>query len=362
MILSNICTPTLVLNKEKTVSNIKRIISKCNKQSLSLRPHFKTHQSHGVGRWFKAFGISKITVSSVDMAAYFAADGWDDILIAFPFNPREYSKIEKLTTRAKITLTIPCIESAKILSEIATTRVDVMIKIDAGYGRSGIYYEETESIINIIKALESNENIKVSGLLTHSGNTYSAGGIDKIITIYNETVERLNKCREITGKKDLLISVGDTPSASVLSEFGEVDELRPGNFVFYDLMQFFIGSCRLEEISIVAACPVVDIQNNRKKVTIYGGGVHLSKEFIIHNNMPVYGMAVKMTGDGWEFFDREIYISGLSQEHGIISSDISLPEEFNIGNIIGILPVHSCLTANLLGSYTLIDGSVIDHM
>jgi len=34
----------------------------------------------------------------------------------------------------------------------------------------------------------------------------------------------------------LLISYGDTPSCSIAENFDEVDEIRPGNFVFYDVM------------------------------------------------------------------------------------------------------------------------------
>ena len=87
--------PTLILNKEKSLKNISKITSKLNKTSISFRPHFKTHQSLEVGRWFKEFGIKKITVSSVTMAKYFSKE-WDDITIAFPINLLEINEINKL--------------------------------------------------------------------------------------------------------------------------------------------------------------------------------------------------------------------------------------------------------------------------
>lgn len=362
MVLSDVSTPTLIMSKAKTLANIEAIKSRCDRQSLDFRPHFKTHQSKEVGRWFRQSGTTKITVSSVDMANYFAMDGWKDILIAFPFNPREYNKIHTLAKSVKLTLTVPCYESARILSELSSVNLDIMIKIDAGYGRSGFRYEDTGSIIKTIKTLEKNDMLNVSGLLCHSGDTYKALNTDEIKMIYDNSVSRLANCRELTERDYLKISMGDTPSASIMSDFGAADELRPGNFVFYDLMQYFLGSCSLNNISIAVACPIVEIQDKRKKIVIYGGAVHLSKEFIIHNGEQVYGLAVKLNEDGWEFFERDIYINSLSQEHGIIKSDTPLPEEFYIGNIIGIIPVHSCLTANLLGSYTLLDNTVIDHM
>ena len=362
MVLNDISTPTLILDKAKTITNLKTIKSRCDKQAVDFRPHFKTHQSKEVGRWFRQAGITKITVSSVDMANYFALDGWKDILIAFPFNPREYEKILTLARRVNLTLTVPCYESAGILSKLASVNLEVMIKIDAGYGRSGIRYDDTASVIKTIEALELNSMLKVSGLLSHSGDTYKASNTDEISKIYKNSVSRLVSCRESAGRDKLKISVGDTPSASIMTDYGPADELRPGNFVFYDLMQYFLGSCSLNNISIAAACPIVDIQDNRKKIVIYGGGVHLSKEYIACNGEPVYGLAVRIKEDGWEFFENNIFVKSLSQEHGLIKSDAPLPDDFYIGNIIGIIPVHSCLTANLLGSYTLLDNTLIDHM
>jgi D-serine deaminase-like pyridoxal phosphate-dependent protein len=43
----------------------------------------------------------------------------------------------------------------------------------------------------------------------------------------------------------------------------------------------------------------------------------------------------------------------LSQEHGIISADIQTQARINYGDFLEIIPVHSCLTANLMLSNTL---------
>ncbi len=362
MDLTRLQTPALLLDKARTIANIKAMILKCNKQNIQLRPHFKTHQSLEVGRWYRELGINKITVSSVKMAEYFASDGWDDILIAFPFNPREIDEINNLGNRIKLGLTVPCIESARLLSEQAIAKLDTMLKIDTGYGRSGVFWEHKDDIIEMVRILESNKNIYVRGLITHSGHTYKAGSPDKVRKIYTDAVKKMNICRDAIKLDNLLISVGDTPSASIIESFLNIDEIRPGNFVFYDLMQYHIGSCSLNDISLIAACPIVDIQNNRRKAVIYGGGVHLSKEYIIYQDKAIYGMAVKLINGGWFPFEKRICLTSLSQEHGVIETDFELPEEFRLGEMIGIIPVHSCLTANLMGAYTLLNGQVIDHI
>jgi len=43
-----------------------------------------------------------------------------------------------------------------------------------------------------------------------------------------------------------------------------VDEIRPGNFVFYDLMQYRIGSCSVGQIAVAMAC--LSLQFIRKEM------------------------------------------------------------------------------------------------
>ena len=60
--------PTMVLNEEVCKSNIARMAAKAKAANVVFRPHFKTHQSREIGEWFRASGVDKITVSSLNMA------------------------------------------------------------------------------------------------------------------------------------------------------------------------------------------------------------------------------------------------------------------------------------------------------
>ncbi|MCD4770474.1 MAG: alanine racemase [Bacteroidales bacterium] len=355
-------TPHLLIDKQKAIRNLKKISVKYRNSGIVFRPHFKTHQSLEIGKWFSAERVKKITVSSVTMAAYFAGNGWDDITIAFPFNIYEYYDIAALAEVARICLTVPSPESAKLLADICVTNIDVMIEIDTGHGRSGTEWDDFDTIKSCADILNSNSHINLSGLLTHSGNTYKAKGVPEIEAIYSETVENINRSHNALGINNLLISVGDTPSSSVVTNFENIDESRPGNFIFYDLMQNNIGSCKLEDISIAAVCPIVDIRRHSGTIVIYGGGVHLSKESVFINNRLVFGLAVKLHENGWDFFPDNNYVTELSQEHGIITGSRNLLNSYNIGDMIGIIPVHSCLTANLMGEYYMFNGTRIDHL
>jgi D-serine deaminase-like pyridoxal phosphate-dependent protein len=173
---------------------------------------------------------------------------------------------------------------------------------------------------------------------------------------------RLKK-QYLPGFPEIIISVGDTPSCSQLPIAKGTDEIRPGNFVFYDVMQFALGSCSLNAIAVALVCPVVSLHYDRKQAVIYGGAVHLSKEQTLFppSHEPIFGLAVAWNGKKWDTGTLLGKVSSLSQEHGIISLT---QQGYNLkpGDLVAILPVHSCLTANLMRDYINLDGDVIETM
>ena len=88
-----ITRPTLIIDEVKARKNIAFMADKAKKYNLLFRPHFKTHQSATVARWFREMGVNHIAVSSLAMAHYFYQHGWDDIHIAFPYNLLEHQKL-----------------------------------------------------------------------------------------------------------------------------------------------------------------------------------------------------------------------------------------------------------------------------
>ena len=127
--MENIIEPTLIIDKKKCLSNIQRMSEKAKSHNLIFRPHFKTHQSAEVGNWFRDFGITAITVSSVSMAQYFSKANWHDITIAFPLNIREIDRINSIDPQVRLNLTIENQEAIEIAGPKLTREVGVFLKI-----------------------------------------------------------------------------------------------------------------------------------------------------------------------------------------------------------------------------------------
>ena len=115
--MKTILKPTLLLDKVRVIRNIERMVEKANTNHVRFRPHFKTHQSAIIGDWFRARGVESITVSSLDMAWYFAQCGWKDILVAFPVNILEIDKINALAADIHLHLLVESPETVQFLEE-----------------------------------------------------------------------------------------------------------------------------------------------------------------------------------------------------------------------------------------------------
>ena len=358
--LMNISVPTAVIDREKARENIRAMAAKAAKQQIRFRPHFKTHQSAAIGDWFKNEGVREITVSSVRMAAYFADHGWDDILIAFPVNLREAEEINRLAGLVNLSILVESEEAVNELDKRLQSEVSVWVKVDTGMGRAGILCEMEEEVEAICRKILASPTLKLTGLLTHAGQTYHVSTTQEILGLYAESNRYINELKNFLVLKlgvKLQVSVGDTPGCWLSEDLGAVDEIRPGNFLLFDAMMMDLGVCSSDQVAIAVACPVVAKHPWRNEIIIYGGAIHLSKEYLLHEEQPIYGYAVEIGNVGWEFQGRENYVISLSQEHGIVHLSDELFGRVKIGDLIGIMPVHSCLAVDTLGHMLDFDGN-----
>lgn len=355
--------PVLLLNEKIAKQNLEVMVGKFRNAGVEFRPHFKTHQSRQLGRWFRDAGVKSITVSSLAMARYFAGDGWDDITVAFPVNIRRMDLIRDLAQRVNLHLLVEDPESVAALGVEKELKVSVWIKIDVGTGRTGIPYHAIEQIENVISAISKFGNLQFSGFLAHPGHTYSAGNIEEINEIHLESVQRMTGLKERFGRQfpALRISLGDTPSAGVATDFTGIDEFRPGNFIFYDLMQEHLGACGIEDIAICMACPIVALHPDRKEIVIHGGAVHFGKESLSSGGRVHFGLVVANDEQNWRSREIHGFLTALSQEHGIVHMEEQFMKQYKVGDLLTILPVHSCLTADAMGRIYGLEGILYDH-
>lgn len=363
-ILNTLTVPTLLIDERRCRHNIRSMADRALQHKVRLRPHFKTHQSRQIAEWFREAGTDCITVSSLRMAEYFAADGWDDITVAFPVNLPEHDRINRLAERMRLNLLVAGTEGALLLSSALRNPVGVWIKIDAGSRRTGVLPDDRDTINTILDAVEASDNMSFRGFLTHAGQSYSCRSRDEILRVHRESVALMAGVAADyrSAYPRLEVSIGDTPTCSLADDFNNVDEIRPGNYVFYDLMQATITSCSKQDIAIAVACPVVAKHKDRNEIILYGGAIHFAKDSIVTDRgITIYGELVQVNSDSLSEPLDGCYLSKLSQEHGTLVVTEEVFRQINVGDMVAILPVHSCMTANLLAGYTTLGGEKLEY-
>ncbi len=366
--LPKIEKPTLILNESRARRNLARMTAKARQQGVRFRPHFKTHQSLEMGGWFREEGVSSITVSSVDMAFYFAQAGWDDILIAFSANPRQVGMIDELAGKIHLELLVESAETAAFLHQRLAHAVDVWIKVDVGNHRTGIPVEDHTRLLDLARQIGAGSRLRLRGLLTHAGQTYHTTSTGQILEIYRQVVSAMSAAQQALaagGFAQAELSYGDTPSCALAESFPGLSEIRPGNFIFYDLMQYQLQVCPQDDIAVAVACPVVarhaapGAGGTEYRLVLYGGAVHLSKETIEVSGQDSYGGLAYLDPSGWGPLLPGASLYSLSQEHGLARVSAEQFEAVRVGDLLAVLPVHSCLTADLFAEYLTLDGKLI---
>ncbi len=357
--------PTLILNEERARRNIHGMAAKAAANRVRLRPHFKTHQSALIGEWFRDEGIDAITVSSLSMARYFAEHGWENITVAFPFNLREIEELWDLGESCHLELLVESAESVDYLKSRYGRELDLWIKIDAGGNRAGIPAADSAAINRLAELITGSDHLNFKGILSHFGQTYNASSREEAARLYLEGITRMRSVRAAlrkAGYRKTLISVGDTPGCCACEDLYGADEIRPGNFVFFDATQLRIGSCLEDDIAVAVACPVVSRHPDRNEVILYGGAVQLSKETMLDNGIVSYGDVAFPSTDGWTGRIPGAYVRSLSQEHGVVRLPDQAMDHVRVGDLLMILPVHSCLAVAALGEYVTLEGERIGTM
>lgn len=361
----DITRPTLLIDPYRVHANIQRMVEKACAAKVHLRPHFKTHQSAHVGEWFRACGVQAITVSSLDMAAYFARHGWVDILVAFPLNLRQIELVRQLSKSIRLGVLVECTAHVEALAAVVDTTVDVWIKIDSGSRRTGLVWDEPQKIVDLTRKIRNCPVLRLRGLLTHAGETYHSQHPAEVVQRFQRSNQRMNEVRRFlkqNGIDGLEISVGDTPGCSLSDDFEGVDEIRPGNFVFYDAQMARLGACRETDIAAVVACPLVATHPERGEGLIYGGAIHFSKDSLQENGQTLYGWAVLLNEEGWSPRVPQGALVRLSQEHGVLRLPADVLATLSVGDLIGVIPAHICLTVSALGVFRTLQGEWIETL
>ncbi|TFF95358.1 D-TA family PLP-dependent enzyme [Candidatus Thorarchaeota archaeon] len=363
MLIDELQTPALLLDRNRLHSNITRMAKKAEANDVRLRPHIKTHKCIEVANLQRSEGASSITVSTVWEAAAFATSGFDDITLAVPMVRDKVEYVVRLAKSITMNVLVDSASHVEWLDRETTHReaeIGVLIKVDCGYHRCGVD-PDSEYLVELAQKIDTAKWLDFRGILTHAGHAYDATSVEQIRSVAQQeqnVMARVTKRLADNGLGPEVVSIGSTPTMSLAPAIrDEITEIRPGNYVFYDYDQVGLGSCSYTDCALTVLASVIG--NYGDRLVIDAGATALSKDL-----GPVHVDA--KNGYGRVFLDGDIVeptgdrVVSVSQEHGKIRLEPESPlREARPRDCIRILPNHSCLTANLFDSYAVYSGETI---
>jgi D-serine deaminase-like pyridoxal phosphate-dependent protein len=345
---SQLTTPAFLVDKAIVQRNCDRMRQKAAASHVIFRPHVKTHKVVEIGRLQHGGEAGPITASTLAEVEHFAAAGFSDITYAVPIAPE---KVERATGIARsikrLNLLIDSFDALDAI-EAPGFVFDVFLKVDCGYHRAGVDPDDAASVVLAKRMLDS-KNVRFGGVLTHAGHSYNAKNIDEIRAVAKDETAALTRFRQRVGGS-FVRSIGSTPTLSVVDRFEDCEEVRPGNYVFYDAFQSTIGSCRFEDVAVSVLTTVVGSYPERNAIVVDAGALAMSKDTGPDHVNPQFGYGIVCDTSLKPIPTMKLI--ALSQEHGKIATLEPVP----VGTKLRIVPNHSCLTAAMYSTYHVIDG------
>jgi D-serine deaminase-like pyridoxal phosphate-dependent protein len=362
----DLTTPSLILDLDRFRRNAKRMADKAREGGVRLRPHVKTHKCPQIAKFqTEGFG-GAITVSTLAEARDFARAGFADVTYAVPIERGKFAEaIEILRGGVKLNLLTDDAETAKALGDAATTagaEFDVFVKIDCGTHRVGVEPHTAEAV-EIPRVLTDAKSLNFAGILTHAGHSYDVKTVEEIKAVAaherDVMVELAERLRAMSIDVPT-VSIGSTPTMSHIDHFDGIDEIRPGNYIFFDNYQATLGSCSFDDTALTVLAAVIHRDPARRKIVIDAGGIAMSKDRGPVGLDPSCGYGRVLDLDG---VDTGLRLTGVSQEHGVIENvDEAGFSRFKIGDRVRVLANHSCMTAAQHSHYNILErGKIVDQ-
>ncbi len=349
----NISTPALLVDGQQMDMNLREMQSWADTHNVNLRPHIKTHKSIDFAKEQIAMGAKGITVAKLSEAQKMAGAGIDDIFIANQIaQPTKIKDLRRLHEKINLITGMDHEWHIDVLKkEFAdcSKPLPVRIEIDSGFGRCGIKPGDGR-LLELAKHILAKKWLKLEGLFTHAGQSYTAKSKDEVGQIARKEAADILKAKTVLAQNGIeiaTVSVGSTPTAREVISRPGITEARPGNYIFYDGIQQALGSCNFDQCSLFVLATVIS-QPAENKIVCDAGSKALNLDRGAHSSQILDGFGTVLNIDG--------KIKSLSEEHGIIILD--KPEPIKIGSPVLIIPNHACVVANLYDRYHVVDKNL----
>ncbi|MCY3556516.1 MAG: alanine racemase [Gemmatimonadetes bacterium] len=355
--LNKVETPVVLLDETRMMGNLRAMQDLADRHGVALRPHIKTHKSLEIGRRQIGLGASGVTVATVVEAQVFIEGGFEFITVARPVvSPPKWDRLLSAVKAHGTDLRVvtDSKEGIQVAGECAAAHgrtVGLFLKIDVGLHRCGLLPDDPR-IGELAGLIHDHDNLEFRGILSHAGHVYGSKSREEAAGVAEserQTMVAVRDALQADGVPVREVSVGATPAVLAAERFDGITEIRPGNYVFLDLLPIRVGVARVVDVSLTVLSTV--ISRNEHYFVTDAGSKTLTSDTGVHGMTGNQGFGTAYPASGYLESDCEMIVEKVSEEHGMVARN---GFDLAIGSKIRIVPVHSCPVANLARSYAVL--------
>jgi D-serine deaminase-like pyridoxal phosphate-dependent protein len=349
--IGDLDTPVALVDVNRMERNLAAMATLCAAAGVAQRPHAKTHKTREVALRQRAHGATGLTVAKVGEAEVLADAGFDDLFIAYPLvGEAKLTRVLALLDHARIRFEVDSLVAAQAASDFFarhSVRVDVVVSVDGGAGRSGT--ASAADAIALGEQVTDLPGLRLVGVMNY-GNAYQTTVVEEQRAIGHRegtlALEIAAGLRE-RGIAIEVISVGSTPTARHVLEIPGITELRAGVYAFLDLKQVTLNAGTLDDCALTILATVVSHAKPDRYVLDAGIKALAGEDY------------------GWGTWGRplerpDLAITRATEEHGIIELPPGASDPgWRIGDRLRIVPNHACGAVNMHDELLAIDGEQV---
>ena len=321
-LVSELETPSVLIDLDKMEDNIESMQKHCDDLGINFRPHIKTHKIPDIARRQIEAGAVGIACQKVSEAEVFAAAGFSDIQI--PYNivgRRKTRRLAKLAQQAAVTVTVdskPVVDGIAEAAQEAGVTISMMVELVSLGERTGT---TPAAALELAQHIAATDNLRFAGVMIYPSDAAVRPRLQETLGLLADA-----------GIAVETISGGGSGASSDAHLLPELTELRVGTSIFWDWTCVAANRASFDNCAMQIIATVVSA-NEPDRVILDSGSKAINSETIDG----LFGYIV-------EYPDARLH--KVNEEHGYVDCS-ACPSPPVVGEIVHIIPVHTCVVTNL---------------
>jgi D-serine deaminase-like pyridoxal phosphate-dependent protein len=350
MPLSEVDTPSLILDLEAFERNLDRMDASLAGKKIMIRPHAKSHKCPEIALRQIKRGAVGVCCQKVSEAEAMVEGGVPDVLIANEaVGTTKLRRLAALAQRARVAVCADDAGNVAALDEAARSagiKLDVLVEVNVGANRCGV--EPGEPAVKLAQAIARSRNLRFAGLQAYQGAAQHVRKVEERRVAIEAACARVRQTTELLARAGIACEkVTGAGTGTYLFEAvsGVYHELQAGSYIFMDADYARndwteSGIPRFEHSlfvwSTVMSKPVADR-------AVVDAGLKASS---VDSGMPRV-----VDVEGAEYIKA-------SDEHGVLKLDGKA--RLSVGDKLRLIPGHCDPTVNLYDNYVCVRGGKVE--